>query len=223
MFRSIRWRIALPTIVLVLLVSVVLALYVSHVLERETLASLESKLTEEVRLLAAVAQPQLAAGADTRTLQPLARQLGEMLDGRVTIIAPDGVVLGDSFEDPTQMENHLERAEVQRALAEGIGVENRFSHTLAYRMMYAAVPIEDGATVVGIARLALPVTEVEARIARLRNTVVSVALTVGVIAGLLVLVAAEGVVRPLRRMTRVVERFARGDLDERLYACFYYL
>ena len=217
MFRSIRWRIALPTIILVLLVSVVLALYVSHVLQRETLASLESKLTEEVRLLAAVAQPQLAAGADTRTLQPLARQLGEMLDGRVTIIAPDGVVLGDSFEDPTQMENHLERAEVQRALAEGIGVENRFSHTLAYRMMYAAVPIEDGATVVGIARLALPVTEVEARIARLRNTVVSVALTVGVIAGLLVLVAAEGVARPLRRMTRVVERFARGDLDERLY------
>ena len=217
MFRSIRWRIALPTIILVLLVSVVLALYVSHVLQRETLASLESKLTEEVRLLAAVAQPQLAAGADTRTLQPLARQLGEMLDGRVTIIAPDGVVLGDSVEDPAQMESHLNRPEVQRALAEGIGVENRFSHTLAYRMMYAAVPIEDGATVVGIARLALPVTEVEARIARLRNTVVSVALTVGVIAGLLVLVAAEGVVRPLRRMTRVVERFARGDLDERLY------
>jgi two-component system, OmpR family, phosphate regulon sensor histidine kinase PhoR len=217
MFRSIRWRIALPTIVLVLLVTVVLALYVSHVMQQETLSNLETQLVEEARLVAAVAKPLLAAGADTGAVQPVVRRLGQMVAARVTIIGPDGVVLGDSFEDPAQMENHLERLEVQRALSEGIGVENRFSRTLAYRMMYTAVSIKDGETVLGIARLALPVTEAEARIARLRNTVVSVALTVGGIAGLLVLLTAESVVRPLRRVTRLVERFAQGDLDERLY------
>jgi two-component system, OmpR family, phosphate regulon sensor histidine kinase PhoR len=217
MFRSIRWRIALPTIVLVLLVTVVLALYVSHVMQQETLSNLETQLVEEARLVAAVAKPLLAAGADTGAVQPVVRRLGQMVAARVTIIGPDGVVLGDSFEDPAQMENHLDRLEVQRALSEGIGVENRFSRTLAYRMMYTAVSIKDGETVLGIARLALPVTEAEARIARLRNTVVSVALTVGGIAGLLVLLTAESVVRPLRRVTRLVERFAQGDLDERLY------
>lgn len=217
MFRSVRWRIALPTVLLVLLVTIVLALYVSHFLRQETLSNLEIQLIEQVHLVAAVIRPLLGPGADIETVQPVVQQLGDSLVARVTIIGPDGVVLGDSSEDPNQMENHLNRPEVQSALAQGLGIESRYSRTLAFRMLYAAVPIEDGEAVSGIARLALPVTEVEERITRLRNTVVSVSLAVGVIAGLLVLLAAEGVARPLRRMTRLVERFARGELDDRIH------
>jgi two-component system phosphate regulon sensor histidine kinase PhoR len=216
MFGSIRWRIALPTVLLVLLVTVVLALYGVHFLREETLSNLETQLIEEVYLVAAVAEPLLGPDVDSEAVQPVAQQLGEMLAARVTIISPTGAVLGDSAENPVQMENHFNRPEVQSAIKEGLGVESRFSRTLAFRMMYAAVPIWAEESVVGIARLALPVTEVEARIARLRNTVVSVSLTVGIIAGLLALVVAEGVVSPLRRFTRLVERFGRGELEERV-------
>jgi two-component system phosphate regulon sensor histidine kinase PhoR len=216
MFRSVRWRIALPTVLLVLLVTVVLALYGVNFLRGETLSNLATQLAEEVRLVAAVAQPLLGPQASIESVQPTARHLGELLAARVTIINPTGVVLGDSAEDPAGMENHLDRPEVQSALTEGLGIETRFSRTLAFRMMYAAVPIRNGDAVLGIARLALPVSEVEGRIGRLRNTVISVSLTVGAIAGLLALLMAEGVASPLRRMTRLVERFARGELDERV-------
>jgi two-component system phosphate regulon sensor histidine kinase PhoR len=214
-FRSVRWRIALPTVLLVLLVTVVLALYGVNFLRRETLSNLETQLTEEVRLVAAATEP-LGPEASIETVQPTARQLGELLEARVTIISPTGVVLGDSAEDPARMENHLNRPEVQSALTKGLGIETRFSRTLAFRMMYAAVPVGTGETVLGVARLALPVTEVEERIADLRNTVLTVALTVGAIAGVLALLVAEGVASPVRRMTRLVERFARGELGERV-------
>jgi two-component system phosphate regulon sensor histidine kinase PhoR len=214
--RSVRWRIALPTVLLVLLVTGVLALYGVNFLRQETLSNLETQLTEEVRLVAAMTEPLLGPEASIQTVQPTAQQLGELLEARVTIISPTGVVWGDSAEEPAGMENHLNRPEVQSALTQGLGIETRFSRTLALRMMYAAVPIKEGERVLGIARLALPIAEVEGRIASLRNTVVSVSLTVGVIAGLLALLMAERVASPVRRMTRLVERFARGELDERV-------
>ena len=38
---------------------------------------------------------------------------------RVTLIAPDGTVLFDNYADPAQMDNHLNREEVQMALQNG--------------------------------------------------------------------------------------------------------
>ena len=82
MFRSVRWRIALPTVLLVLLVTGVLALYGVNFLRRETLSNLETQLTEEVRLVALAAEPLLGRGARIDTIQPTARELGALLAAR---------------------------------------------------------------------------------------------------------------------------------------------
>jgi two-component system phosphate regulon sensor histidine kinase PhoR len=47
--------------------------------------------------------------------QRLARDLGAAFPARVTLIALDGTVVGDSDDDPRLMENHATRPEVQAA------------------------------------------------------------------------------------------------------------
>ena len=67
----------------------------------------------------------------TSTLDDEADRLAQFIEGRVTLIAADGRVLGDSTLDGdalAALENHLERPEIQAATAGGIGVDRALQH-----------------------------------------------------------------------------------------------
>ncbi len=217
MFRSIRWRIAVPYVVLILVSTAALALYFSGSLREEHTGELRTQLVAEARWVADAAQPLLADGAKTGTIGPAVGRWGKLLASRVTLIRADGVVLGDSDQDPATMENHLGRPEVQQALSQGVGVSTRYSQTLGYDMMYAAVPVEVNGKTVAIARAALLLTRVQASGDRLRNTLVIASAITALLAMLLAVLIAERIARPIRRLTRAAERVAEGDLNTRLF------
>ena len=62
---------------------------------------------------------------------------------RLTLIEPDGTVLYDS-SGADDLENHLNRPEVQQALTEGHGAATRNSRTLGYETHYYALRLSDG-------------------------------------------------------------------------------
>lgn len=71
----------------------------------------------------------------------------EALDGknyRLTWIAPDGTVKFDTHVQSGQMENHLQREEIQQALGYGSGSAVRKSNTLLEKQMYEATRLSDG-------------------------------------------------------------------------------
>jgi two-component system phosphate regulon sensor histidine kinase PhoR len=216
MFGPIRWRIAIPYVILILLATATLTLYFSDFMRQAHLSDLRTQLTAEARLVGDAIQPLLVEGDTIETIHPLAKRWGELLEARVTIIRADGVVLGDSHEDPAVMENHLGRTEVQQALADGFGISTRYSRTVGYDMMYAAIPVEANGQVVGIARISLPLIQIEANVARLRNTIVVASIITALLAGLLALFIAERIARPVRQLTEVVQRMTGGDLSARL-------
>ena len=218
MFRRLRWRIALPYVALILVATLGLTVYVSDQVRQVRLADLEAQLLADARLLAGSAAPLLQAGTAPETLDELARDWGDRLDARVTIIGTDGAVLGESHEDRTQMDNHLLRPEVQQALDAGQGSSKRFSATLDYEMMYAAVPIETSdREMLGVMRVALPLGEIEANVGRLRQSIVLAGLAIALLAALLAILIAGRTTQPLRQLTAVAERMAAGDLDARLF------
>jgi two-component system phosphate regulon sensor histidine kinase PhoR len=216
MFRTIRWRIAIPYVVLILLATAALTLYFSDFVRQAHLSDLRAQLTTEAQLVGDAIQPLLAREGTIETIDPLAKRWGELLEARATIIRADGVVLGDSHEDPAAMENHLGRPEVQQALTDGLGIGTRYSRTVGYDMMYAAVPVEANGQVVGIARISLPLIQIEANVAHLRNTIVVASIITALLAGLLALFIAERIAQPMRRLTEVVQRMTGGDLNARL-------
>ena len=63
---------------------------------------------------------------------------------RLTFIDVDGTVLYDSQSDAKNMENHLDRPEVQQAMEEGWGRSMRSSKTIEENTFYYAVQLEDG-------------------------------------------------------------------------------
>jgi two-component system phosphate regulon sensor histidine kinase PhoR len=224
MFRRLHWRIAVPYVVLILVATLGLAIYASDQLRQARLAELEAELLADARLLGDMVAPLLQEGTTPETLDELARRWATPLEARVTLIAPDGTVLGESHEDRTQMDNHRLRPEVQQALEEGQGSSMRYSATLDYEMMYAAVPIrgvplqDDGGPLLGVMRVALPLDEIEASVGRLRQSIVLTGLGMALLAALLAVYLAGRTTEPVRQLTTVAERMAAGDLNARLFS-----
>ncbi len=63
---------------------------------------------------------------------------------RYTLIAADGTVLYDSRKNAKEMENHLDREEVAKALKWGKGSSARYSSTLTERTLYEATRLQNG-------------------------------------------------------------------------------
>jgi two-component system phosphate regulon sensor histidine kinase PhoR len=176
---------------------------------------LRSELISEARLLSDASQPYF--GGQEAELDALADRLGEQIDTRITIIALNGTVLGDSERDPATMENHADRPEVIQALSEGVGISTRHSDTLGYDMMYVAVPIaEENSTIVGVSRVALPLTAINAATAHINRTMAIVAGIASVAVILLTLLIARITTKPIKELTRVSRRMAQGELDQRV-------
>ena len=75
-------------------------------------------------------------------------------DKRLTLIAPDGTVLGDTEKDI--YEDHSDRPEVEQALADGSGENIRRSSSNGVTYLYEAQVFDDGV----IARAAMPLSSV---------------------------------------------------------------
>jgi two-component system phosphate regulon sensor histidine kinase PhoR len=216
MLRKVHWRIAIPYLLLIVALMLTLGLYLSARVRQVQIADLEAQLTAEAGLLA---EDSAAAFAqqDTALLGTQAHHWAELLQVRVTLIAADGTVLGESHKEQAQPDNHLYRPEVQQALAHGQGSSIRFSNTVGYDMLYVARPVTVEGAVVGFVRLALSLEQVEAHVARLREAVVVAMLVTTALAGILAVLLAGRITQPIRALTRVAERIVGGDLQARLF------
>ena len=63
---------------------------------------------------------------------------------RLTIVAPDGLVLLDTKADADIMDNHADRPEIIDAFQNGYGEEFRYSETMRTDMYYFAILLNDG-------------------------------------------------------------------------------
>jgi two-component system phosphate regulon sensor histidine kinase PhoR len=215
MLRDFRWRIAIPYIILILVVMAALTIYISRTTWAAQQGALEASLKGEARILAEGAQ-SVVIEQDDSAFDDLAQQFAELLNVRATIIGPDGTVLGESDEDRSQMDNHLNRPEVQQALQSGEGSSIRYSQTLDTDMLYVATPFDIGEEV-AVARVALPLSQVESNINQLQNALVTAAIVTAAAAiGVAILIAGR-TSRTIHRLTEVARRMAAGDLDARLH------
>jgi len=154
-----------------------------------------------------------AGGAAKAPAAGGAEAAGEEEPLRLTVIDPDGRVLGDSQADPTTMENHktADRPEVRAALEGRPGENLRRSGTLAVAFRYVALPVRQKGAVVGAVRVAMPVTAIERPQAVIRDTVVWTAATAVVVFALVSLLVNWAWYQAQKRSRR---RAARPPADE---------
>ena len=139
---------------------VVAGLLMAATMRRDANERLEGTLVEEAKLAAEL----LHAAAELDHPDAEADRMGALVAARVTLIAADGRVLGDSSE-PLEaiagMENHLSRPEIVSAAADGVGRTQRHSATLGIDMLYVAARVHHPQ--VAFVRLALPLADTRAQ------------------------------------------------------------
>ncbi len=149
-------------------------------------------------------------------IEEICRNLGAQTGTRFTVILPSGLVLGDSEEDPARMENHADRPEVKEVFGGQTSSSTRYSRTLKRKMLYVAVPVMEEGRVSGVVRAAMAVDAIDRVLLGLYLRAALVALGVVVASALISLFLLRRISRPLEEMTRGAERFAAGDLSQRL-------
>jgi two-component system phosphate regulon sensor histidine kinase PhoR len=186
-------------------------------LERARTARVERALEQQARALAEQAAAIPFDPGSRSALEALAARMAGATGARVTWIARDGDVLGDS-EAPlarlSDLGSHADRPEVQAALAGRVGRAQRRSASVGRELTYLAVPV--GADARGVVRLAVDAEAEDPAFAALhRSLLVSAGL--GLAAAAAVAVArARRVLSPVREMRRIASALAAGDLDQPL-------
>ncbi len=184
--------------------------------QQHNLAQIEESLRTKAILVREVVRD--VSPAQIALLQERITALRQEIATRITLLAEDGRVLGDSEEDPAHMENHANRPEVQAARISHFGTSSRFSNTVHEPMMYVALRAEGEGRTVRFVRVALPLTRVHEEAAWLRKVVWSTAAGTSLAALALALWLARRGSRPLQELTAGAERLAAGDYGHKVYA-----
>jgi two-component system phosphate regulon sensor histidine kinase PhoR len=216
MFYSIRARIGIVYVALILAVMLGLGLYISNLIEQTSLRDLEQSLQDEARLVAQLTTPLFQGTPDPEKIDRMAKEIGQLIQARVTIIANDGAVLGESQEDRLKMENHSNRPEILQAGQQGIGSSIRYSATLGREMIYVAVPINAEGARLGYARVALTISDVQMKINQIRTALIGATIIATLMAALLAIWISNRITQPLCDLIEAANQVASGNLETRL-------
>lgn len=179
-------------------------------LEREALL-LEGQLSADGVFPRFTAFPRDIALADA-----LADQAGRALGLRVTIIAADGRVLGDSSLEPTEVEaveNHANRPEILQAGLTGTGSSSRWSATIRDNLLYIARRVDSGGQTAGYVRLSVPLREIGVVSERYSALLAILSLGGFLVVAVIGYVATRRFSKPIEEMSVTAELIASGRRD----------
>lgn len=131
---------------------------------------------------------------------------------RLTVVASDGVVLADSQEDSSRMENHAGRPEIAAALAGRVGSDTRISPTQGIPQLYVAVPGTIGGREVAV-RVSERLATIDQLTAAARRTgLLALAVALG-LAAFLGWRLSRSTAEPVSRLARAALAMSEGDLS----------
>ena len=156
------------------------------------------------------------AVAGTEKINRFCKDSGRLSRTRITIVALDGRVMGDSEENPDSMDNHKNRPEIAAALRGETGKSVRYSDTLRRTMMYLAIPARRNGTMTAVVRTSLPLSVIDWALHTVHKHMLFGGALIAVIFAIVALLILRQIGRPLENMRGVAEKLAQGELDARV-------
>ena len=178
-------------------------------------SAFESEIQQQLYRSATLAKAYVRVQTGISDPVDLAGNISRLLDVRVTIIAPDGEVLGDSSVSRANLSgvaNHSDRPELIEALRTGRGSAMRSSATIGIPFIYVATTLDDGR----ILRVAMPMSILETLISGLRQRLVAVTLICAAMTLVFGYMVYAFVSRPLQRLAEASRSLSVGHLDSEI-------
>jgi two-component system phosphate regulon sensor histidine kinase PhoR len=209
--RSLLVRLLAPYLFAVVAVAIALYLYSDAVVERLYLDTLAESALQQARMVGL----QLPWDVNGEALDRRCAELAAIVGSRITVIAADGTVLGDSETSSATLENHRDRPEVRAALHDGAGQDARLSASVHQRLFYQAWKQTRG-TEPRLIRLALPMSTVDFARYRIRTAIWSGVAVAALIALWPVLIISRRLSKRLETLAEFSSAVAAGREAPRL-------
>lgn len=206
------WKVFGGMVAVVLITASVIYFSVLPALNARVTHATEQSVVQSAALVAELAAAGWNPERDGMDLESMERASAGMPGCRVTLIAADGRVAFDSHQDPTLMDNHLSRAEMQTP---GVPVI-RHSRTLGKEMTYCVTPVMVGSEHRGFARAAIATVDLEARAEGLWHAIRNGVLLASLASLLFAAFFARHVTGPLSRIAALVGEVREGGGLQRL-------
>lgn len=211
MKRNIFRRIFILYALVTLLAVFVAEVYIASAVRKSYIENLRGRLLAQIHLIAR----NLPFGQTN--IDALCREFKRDTGARVTVIALDGRVVGDSDTDSSLMDNHLHRKEIEQSLLSGTGMAIRYSYTMKHDFLYVSKMITRGEKEEGFIRLAVPLNEVNNAVNLLRIKLVLV-VVIALLATWGVSLWQTGHLRNLLvQITDFSRSLSRGEIEKRLF------
>ncbi|TCN00961.1 two-component system phosphate regulon sensor histidine kinase PhoR [Paenibacillus sp. BK033] len=215
--NSFRNRLTLTMIIILALSVTAAGLFMAKTFKDNHINALEDNMIREMHII--LAKTEWKQG-DNTALFPYftkeAENLKTYADTRVTFIAGDGTVLGDSDHAPETMDNHSTRVEVVEAHKDGIGRAIRYSDTLKENLLYVALAVDPSDPHSNVIRLAMSLKEVDKSINQLWTVLIIGLLILFIVAAFISYRIALSLTRPLEQITKVAQRIKQMDYKARV-------
>ncbi len=189
-------------LIMVLSVSVV-ALLVGHEIRKSATARIGQELMTYAGII------DLSRGKE---IGAKIRELAGISQSRVTLIDASGRVTADSERAPEELENHLNRPEIQEARVRGKGSAVRFSQTLGVNMLYVAVAL-GGDPASGYVRLARPLHEVENSVDNIYHSFFAAIFLVIPLSFVIAFFFSYRLASPIIAMEQYTEKLRKGEVS----------
>jgi len=207
--RKFRTRLTVIFIVLIGFSVLSSGLFLVQMIKETHLKALKASMLRELKII--------ESATEWVDLQNKAQLLMRLNDTRVTFIAPDGTVLGDSEQDPMVMDNHLNRDEIEQASKGKAGYSIRYSDTVKRDMLYAAIPVYAEEEILqGYLRIAMSLEAIVAITNRMWLLLITGLLAYFIIAGLISYRIAHGLTKPLEKATEVAKQLSKMNYKARV-------
>ncbi len=214
---NIRTQLTLTYIGIVVLV--LLAMY--FILEGTLKGLFSDRITNELEVQASLTREFLIEQLPRRenftyaVIDDLIDRIGEAGNVRLTFIDNTGVVWGDTKRDGDsliEMNNHLDRPEIQQAIKNGSGMTNRKSATTQTNFRYFALPIEQHGNLIGFSRVAMPMETVNNSLSKIQRTLLLVSIAGSILVIIITVFMTGAIAKPIKKLTQMTQSVATGEL-----------
>ncbi len=209
--NTLQGRIVLSYTSLIVVSITALSIYIfGFVLEFHT-SSLQNRLDQQTALLGKFATQYFQGDITLEELDQISKDFGDIVDGRTTVISGNGDVIVDSWENPNIMDNHLFRPEIQQAISDNTGKATRYSKTVKQDLIYTAISINQGDSIHGIVRIAIPKSNLSLTYNTIIATIVFSSLLVTGFSIILGIYLARRNSKALRSISEAAMRLSKGE------------
>ncbi len=213
--RKLLWQLY-PSYLIVILVSLLAVnWYTSNYLRDFFLHRTETDLKTQSLLIKQQITKSLKS-SDISSVDRQCKVLGKDAPTRITVIMPDGTVIGDSEEDPLKMDNHRDRPEIITAFSGKEGASIRYSNTLQKKMMYKAIPVVIDNQLIAVLRTSIPVTYIDNEIHKIQLRIIWTGLVIALLASVVCFFISRRISAPIEELEYSAEKYAAGELGHRL-------